>query len=130
MKRLIAMIILFLILVSICAFEEIFLSSFVSNFTAKAQTLSTLIEENENLESNSQIKNTFSSLKNSWHNAKTTFCFFTNYEKIKSMDESFIKLEASINNNDKNLANENVAMICNYEQFFNYMMGFNINNLF
>ena len=130
MKRLFAILSLILILIGICIFEELFLKGFVNNFTAKAESLSTLIQQSENTKTNANITNSYNTLKNDWHNAKITLCFFTNYEKIKSMDESFIKLESALNNNDKNLANENIAIICNYEQFLNYMMGFNLNNLF
>lgn len=129
MKRFFAIIFLVLILIAVCTYEEIFLNNFVSGFTTKAQALSTLIEQNENINTNN-ISNSLTELKNNWQITKRTLCFFTNYEKIKSMDESFIKLEAGINNNNKDLANENIAVICNYNQFFYYMMGFNLNNLF
>lgn len=130
MKRLFAILSLVLILISICIFEELFLKNFVNNFTVKAEALSTLIEQTENTKEDENINNSYNTLKNDWHNAKTTLCFFTNYEKIKSMDESFLKLDSALKNNDKNLANENISIICNYEQFLHYMMGFNLNNLF
>lgn len=130
MKKLIAISALIFLLAGICTFEELFLNNFVHSFTAKADNLSNLISTSTNINENETIKNSYSSLKNDWNNAKITLCFFTNYEKIKTMDESFIKLESSINNNDTNLANENISLICNYDQFFNYMLGFNLNNLF
>ena len=130
MKRFFAVLILILILISVCTFEEIFLQTFVKSFTFKAETLSALISNKTELKENKEINNSYITLKQDWNNAKTTLCFFTNYEKIKSMDESLIKLESAIKNNDKNLANENISLICNYDQFFNYMLGFNLNNLF
>ena len=130
MKRFIAIIVLLIIIVGICTFEEFFLHNFVKPFTTQANALSKQIEDNENITSNKEIITNYTALKNNWQKAKTTLCFFTNYEKIKSMDESFIKLESGIKNNDKDLANENISLICNYDKFLTYMMGFNINNLF
>ena len=129
MKRLFAILSLIIVLIAICTFEEVFLDKFIPQFTSEANSLSTLIKGTENL-NNEEINTNYKKLNNNWNNAKIIMCFFTNYEKIKSLDESFIKLNSAIKNNDKNLANENISIICNYEKFLNYMMGFNFNNLF
>ena len=42
---------------------------------------------------------------------------YTQYEKIKGLDESFIKLKTAIKNNDKALAMENIAIIKNTDKF-------------
>ncbi len=130
MKRFIAMIIISLSLVGIATFEEIYIHNFIQNFSAKSQIVSNLVKENQENLNTQELKENFENLKNLWSNSKTVICYFTNYDKIRTTDESIVKLEDAIKENDFSLANENIAVLKNYSQFFHYTMGFNINNLF
>ena len=130
MKKMFAIIFLFIILVAICTFEEIYFHSFISEFTQKSTILSESIKSNENNLNVKETKQKYDELKKYWDDSKKKICYLANYEKIKSMDESFIKVNVALETNDKCLANENIAIIENCEEFFNYIIGFNINNLF
>ena len=130
MKKMFAILLLFLILVAVCTFEEIYFHSFVAEFSQRSTVLSQSIKTNEDNLNVYETKQNYSSLKKYWDESKKRICFLANYEKIKSMDESFIKLNVALETNDKALAYENSAIIENCKEFFNYIIGFNINNLF
>ena len=130
MKKLFAILLLFLVLVAICTFEEVYFHSFISTFTQKSTVLSESIKANEDNLNIAETKNNYDDLKKYWDDSKKKICYLANYEKIKSMDESFIKVNIALESNDKSLAYENVAIIENCKGFFNYIIGFNINNLF
>ena len=130
MKRLISILIIFFLIVSIAIFEEIYVNNFINNLSSKADIVSVCIKENENNLNIDKINNNFSHLKNFWSKSKKILSYFINYEKIKTLDESFIKLDIAIKRNDFSLASENIALIKEYSQFFEFLMGFNLNNLF
>lgn len=130
MKRLIAVLFLVAVLITIATLEQVYVNNFLYQLDIKSQQVSQAIEvDDKNLE-REDVKNSFEDLNKFWHNAKNKLCYFTNYEKIKSVDESFVKLSTAIENNDSSLAIENIAVIKEYRNLFTYFMGFNINNLF
>lgn len=130
MKRFLSILILIIVLSGISILEEVFLHNFITNLTNKAEVVSIAIENSKDNVSNDEILKNFYDLKDFWHKSKNRLCYFTNYEKIKTVDESFVKLSTAIKNNDLSLATENIAVIKEYGDFFHYMMGFNLNNLF
>ena len=130
MKRTFSILILIVILFSIATFEEIYIKQFISSLKIKAENVSIAINKNEENINNKEVEKAFNELKNFWSKSKNILCYFTNYEKIKSIDESFVKLTTSIKHNDMSVANENIAVIKDYGQIFNYLMGFNLNTLF
>lgn len=129
MKRLIAVLFLLFILIAISTLEQIYVNKFLYNLAVKSDQVSQAIEiDDKNLE-RKEVKTSFEDLNSFWEDAKNKICYFTNYEKIKSVDESFVKLSTAIKNNDSSLAIENIAVIKEYSKLFTYFMGFNINNL-
>lgn len=130
MKRFISILIIFFLIISIATFEEIYVNNFILTLSNKADIVSVCIKENENNLNIDKINKNFSNLKNFWSKSKKVLSYFINYEKIKTLDESFIKLDIAIKRNDFSLASENIALIKEYSQFFEFLMGFNLNNLF
>lgn len=130
MKRLISILVLLIIIIGIAVMEEIFIHNFITNLTVKAEIVSVEIEKNKDNLNNESISSVYSDLKSFWKKSKIGLCYFTNYEKIKTIDESFVKLSTALKNNDLSLATENIAVVKEYGDFFHYMMGFNLNNLF
>ena len=130
MKRLISILILLIIIIGIAIVEELFIHNFITNLTTKAEVVSVEIENSKENLKNENITKTYTDLKDFWKKSKIGLCYFTNYEKIKTVDESFVKLSTALKNNDLSLATENIAVIKEYGDFFHYMMGFNLNNLF
>ena len=130
MKRLISILILLIIIIGIAIAEELFIHNFITNLTTKAEIVSVKIENNKENLNNENLTKTYGELKEFWKKSKIGLCYFTNYEKIKTVDESFVRLSTALKNNDLSLATENIAVIKEYGDFFHYMMGFNLNNLF
>lgn len=130
MKRNLIIVLIVLIIVAVCAIEEIVLSNINANLTHYTEELSTSITENSDNLSTFEVEEKYKDLSSFWKDAKRKLCYLTNYEKIRIMDESIIKLGASIENNDESLTIENLAIVETFSEFTYYFMGFNINNLF
>lgn len=130
MKRNFIIVLIVLLIVAVCAIEEIVLSNINSNLAHYTEELSTSITENSDNLSTFEVGEKYKNLSSFWKDAKRKLCYLTNYEKIRIMDESIIKLGASIENNDESLTIENLAIVETFSEFTYYFMGFNINNLF
>ena len=130
MKRNLIIVLIVLLIVAVCAIEEIVLSNINANLAHYTEELSTSITENSDNLSTFEVEEKYNDLSSFWKDAKRKLCYLTNYEKIRIMDESIIKLGASIENNDESLTIENLAIVETFSEFTYYFMGFNINNLF
>lgn len=130
MKRNLIIVLIVLLIVAVCAIEEIVLSNINANLAHYTEELSTSITENSDNLSTFEVEEKYKDLSSFWKDAKRKLCYLTNYEKIRIMDESIIKLGASIENNDESLTIENLAIVETFSEFTYYFMGFNINNLF
>lgn len=130
MKKFFSILFLLVVLISIATFEEIYTHHFLRDLDNKSNIVLTEIEKNKENLNIPAVNNSFDDLNTYWHKAKNTLCYFTNYEKIRNLDESFVKLSTAIKNNDLSLATENATVIKEYSSFFEYLMGFTINNLF
>ncbi len=130
MKRNLIIVLIVLLIVAVCAIEEIVLSNINSNLAHYTEELSTSITKNSDNLSTFEVEEKYNDLSGFWKDAKRKLCYLTNYEKIRIMDESIIKLGASIKNNDESLTIENLAIVEVFSEFTYYFMGFNINNLF
>ena len=130
MKRTFAILFLLLIIVAICVTEELVLKDVNIKLNTYSSTLyDDLVTNKQNINKES-VKNKFSTLRKFWDNEKNKLCYLTNYDKIKSMDESVSRLQYSIDNNDFSLAIDSISIVMSYSDFLHYFMGFNINNLF
>lgn len=130
MKKFFSIMVIIIILASVSIFEEIYSKHFIITLSNKAEETSSAISTNKDNIQNNDVITSYNNLKNYWNKSKIILCFFTNYEKIKAVDESIIKVETAIKYNEISLAIENISIIKEYEKIFKFMIGFNINSLF
>ncbi len=129
MKRFIAIIVICAFLIGIAVFEELYAKNFINTLTQKAENIEASINLNKENIDNEKVNNSYNDLKAYWDKSKKVLCYFTNYEKIKNIDESIVKIDIAIEYNEISLAIENITVIKEYEQIFKNIIGFNINNL-
>ena len=88
MKRFISILFIFLLIISIAIFEEIYVNNFIDTLSKKADVVSISIKENENDLNIKNINNNLKNLKTFWNNSKKVLSYFINYEKIKTLVKS------------------------------------------
>lgn len=130
MKRFFVIIFIILLLSGITIMEEMLLKNTVDNIDSKATVILSLIDENLDDINTDKINIAIKNFEDFWRDEERKLCYFTSYDKIKSVNESIKKLNYATKNNDISLAIENVATIQTYTHFLHYIMGFNLNNLF
>ena len=130
MKRNVLVIIIVAILAIISICEELTVREVTTNLGSYTSALESAINQNEDNIDVTEVNDSFEKLNDYWNSKKTHICFFANYDKIKYMDENMIKLDDAIKDNDNILAKENLSSVKSFGALIQYVMGFNINNLF
>lgn len=129
MKKLIGVIIITVLLLAGGIVEEIYVRNTISNLDYFATNLETKLRENEDNINTDEIKASFNELNEYWKQTETIFCYLTNFEKFRSLDESVVKLDTAIKYNDFSVANENLTLIKNYTKVFYFTLGMSLNNI-
>jgi len=130
MKRNIVVVCILAILFVISLCEELLVHDTTKKLNTYTSALQTSMQNNNTELDTKEVLDNFDNLKLYWDNKKNQICFFANYDKIRYMDESLIKLNDALKNNDSSLANENLSAVKSFYSLIQYVMGFNINNLF
>ena len=129
MKRLIGIIVITRLLIGGGSLEEIYINKTITKLGDLANNLETKIMENKDNINTEDINNSFGELENFWIKTETSFCYITNFEKFRALDESVVKLKTAIFYNDFSVATENLALIKNFEKVLNYTLGISLNNI-
>ena len=95
-----------------------------------SKNLEVAVAANEDNLNCAAVEQNFGVLKSFWEDEKIKVCYFTNYDKIRMVDESIVKLDYGIKNNEKSLVVENLGLLLQFGEFLHFTNGFNLNNLF
>ena len=129
MKRLIGIIIITIILIGGGITEEIYINKTITKLEFFATNLEEKINKNKDDINTEDINTSFNELDNFWKQTESVFCYLTNFEKVRSLDESVVKLKTAIFYNDFSVATENLALIKNYAKVLHYTLGVSLNNI-
>lgn len=129
MKRLIGIIIITILLIGGGIVEEIYIRKTITRLETYAINLEEKIMANKDNINTKEINSSFDELNNFWTETETAFCYLTNFEKFRSLDESVVKLNSAIFYNDFSVATENLTLIKNYAKVLYYTLGTSLNNI-
>lgn len=129
MKRLIGIIIITILLIGGGIVEEIYIRKTITRLETYAINLEEKITANKDNINTKEINSSFDELNNFWTETETAFCYLTNFEKFRSLDESIVKLDSAIFYNDFSVATENLTLIKNYAKVLYYTLGTSLNNI-
>ena len=123
------MLIIALLLIGFGVWQEIYVSKVITTLAAHSKQLEVVVDKNEEDINVSQVHNEFNKLKTFWNNTEQKLCYIVNFEKVKYINESIVKLEGAIDENDFSVAMENVKTLQNYSETLKYIMGLSANNI-
>lgn len=129
MKRAVGMIFIALLLIVCGLCEEIYVHKTINTLTHTSNHLEILVEENKDNINCDAVKNELNGLKKYWEKTEKNLCYIVNFEKIKPINESIIKLEGAVKENDFSVAMENVKTLQNYSNTLHYIMGISATNI-
>lgn len=130
MKRTIIILIIIAMLGGLSVYEEILLKNTTANLVYYTQELTLSIDNAGDNISKDYIISNFDNLNEFWSKQKGILCMFTNFDKLRFMDENLQKLHDGINKNKIDIVEESLSSIRSFNDFVNFTLGFNLNNLF
>lgn len=129
MARLFCMLGIFVFLIGVGVAEELYIHDITKQLNTRSTSLDLLIESNENNLTDKKITSEFKQLQKFWQDKERNLTFFINFEKIKPINESIIKLEGALAQDDFSVAVENVKLLVTYSKNLRYMAGINLHNI-
>ncbi len=129
MNRAIGMIIISVLLISLGVWQEIYIHDVINVLNTSTKQLEVVVDQYEDNINCDPVKKEFQKLQTFWSKKEPKLCYIVNFEKIKYINESLVKLEGAITQNDFSVALENVKTLQNYSSALHYIMGMNINNI-
>ena len=130
MKRNFAIVVLAIVLFAVATIEETWVHNFCAQMATFSHNLEIVVTQNQNGLDRNEVEVEYEKLNSFWQNEKIKMCYFTNYDKIRVMDESMIKLGIGIKQNDHALVAENLGLVLQFGNMVHFSNGFNLNNLF
>lgn len=123
------MIVIAALLITCGVCEEVFVDRTISSLKQNSYQLEQLLDENKENIDCEPVKAVFNKLKIFWNKTEPKLGYIVNFEKIRPINESIVKLDGAIEENDFSVAMENVKTIENYSKTLNYIMGISVNNI-
>ena len=129
MVRLIAMMSIVALLVGFGIFEEIYVRDIITNLTAHAAELETLIKDSEEDLTKPEIAEKLDEIDAFWHGRVRFLTYIVNFEKVRPVTESISKLKTALAEEDYSLSIENATLLRFYAEHLTYVMGAEISNI-
>lgn len=128
MKRGLLIISIFLTLVGLCIFEEIYLKSNLELLFAKSQELISLVENNENV-NNEVIISKIEELEDFWTKTESYFCIVVNHINMEEAGEQISKIVSLSKLNKKDELLVEINLLSYYAESYQHILVPNIQNI-
>ena len=123
MKRIIAIVFLFLALITLATYEVVM----VDKVIVKVTSLSEMVKSNK--EDLSIVETEISYVKKDWDSKEDNLCLMFNHKDLSAITDSLTRLKSYIYNNDYDNAVAEVDLLNEYARKNRHIMGFNMQNL-
>lgn len=127
MKRIIAIVFLFLALITLATYEVVMVDKVIVKLENQVTSLSEMVKSNK--EDLSVVETEISYIKKDWDSKEDNLCLMFNHKDLSAITDSLTKLKSYIYNNDYDNAVAEVDLLNEYARKNRHIMGFNMQNL-
>ena len=127
MKRIIAIVFLFLALITLATYEVVMVDKVIVKLENQAKSLSEMVKSNK--EDLSIVETEISYVKKDWDSKEDNLCLMFNHKDLSAITDSLTRLKSYIYNNDYDNAVAEVDLLNEYARKNRHIMGFNMQNL-
>lgn len=127
MKRLIAIIIISVTLITLATYEVVAVKKINDNLLKDVYHLEKITEQNKDNIVN--ISQEITRIKDNWDNVEPTLCLMFNHKDLSTVTDTLALIQAYVFNNDYDNAYAQVHLIKEYAEKNDHVMGFNLQNL-
>ncbi len=128
MKRGFVIISIFVLLLGLCIFEEIYLKNNLTTLYDKTNEIITLTETSENVNS-FEISNKISELKDFWDKTEGYFCLVVNHINMEEAGEQIAKIETLCSQNKKDELVVELNLLLYYAKSYEHIIVPHIQNI-
>ena len=127
MKRIIAIVFLFLALITLATYEVVMVDKVIVKLENQVTSLSEMVKSNK--EDSSIVETELSYVKKDWDSKEDNLCLMFNHKDLSAITDSLTRLKSYIYNNDYDNAVAEVDLLNEYARKNRHIMGFNMQNL-
>ncbi len=127
MKRIIAIVFLFLALITLATYEVVMVDKVIVKLENQVTSLSEMVKSNK--EDLSIVETEISYVKKDWDSKEDNLCLMFNHKDLSAITDSLTRLKSYIYNNDYDNAVAEVDLLNEYARKNRHIMGFNMQNL-
>lgn len=128
MKRGIIIISIFLILIGLCVWEDVYLSSNLKTLNNKATNLAQIVKESENV-NDEIVKNSINDLDQFWTKTENYFCLVVNHINMEEAGEQITKIKTLSNLNKKEELMVEIDLLIYFSQSYEHIIVPHIQNI-
>ena len=127
MKRIIAIVFLFLALITLATYEVVMVDKVIVKLENQVTSLSEMVKSNK--EDLSIVETEISYVKKDWDSKEDNLCLMFNHKDLSAITDSLTRLKSYIYNNDYDNAVAEVDLLNEYARKNRHIMVFNMQNL-
>lgn len=127
MKRIIAIVFLFLALITLATYEVVMVDKVIVKLENQVTSLSEMVKSNK--EDLSIVETEISYIKKDWDSKEDNLCLMFNHKDLSAITDSLTRLKSYIYNNDYDNAVAEVDLLNEFARKNRHIMGFNMQNL-
>lgn len=127
MKRVIIIVVLFVVLIGLATFEVVAVNNLISKLEVMASELQ--VEITENKDNVSTALESVKEVKDYWDEYEHDLCLMFNHKDLSTITDTLSRLYSYVGNNDYDNAIAEVNLLKEYSEKNRHIMGFNIQNL-
>ena len=127
MKRIIAIVFLFLALITLATYEVVMVDKVIVKLENQVTSLSEMVKSNK--EDLSIVETEISYVKKDWDSKEDNLCLMFNHKDLSAITDSLTRLKSYIYNNDYDNAVAEVDLLNEYARKNRNIIGFNMQNL-
>lgn len=127
MKRLVVVMLITLSLLCLATYEAILVANINDRLENDVNNLCDKFEDY--IDNVSDLEEEVTSMRNLWEEKEPQLCLMFNHKDLSNVSDCFVRLLASVKNNDYDNATIEVNLLKEYIQKNRYTMGFNLQNI-
>ena len=127
-KRMIAVIIIGLVLIGICIWEQVMVDSYLNDIYNQALYIQEYVEGMESVK-DPKLMTLVEEMEEDWIKHEELLCFIVNHKDIDELTVEISRLKANIEGDQSQDFKSGINVIIHYTEAYHHIMGVSIQNI-
>lgn len=128
-NRYIYILIIVVILIAVCIWEQLMVSNYLSNMQIKVENVITFVEGVEDINT-TEIYELVEDLETTWDSYQTALCYTVNLKDVEDIGIEITKMKVYIVENSVTDFNASLSLLLFYIDSYYNLMGISLQNIF